>query len=257
MALPRNREELRNRWANGERFNFYFFYGHKPPAQGVDESCLSQWFVRDFEINGVTYSTAEHWMMAEKARLFEDDTMLVEILDAAGPKEAKAFGRKVRNFDNEKWGEHKFEIVKVGNLAKFSQHEDLKAFLLGTSKLSHEQLQQVAENKEKYQLEYGGSAPSNEEVKENLGIYQIDSAKKNASLEKESKGNPKRNQYHVGSDETSSENKAILVEAAGRDTIWGIGLGKHNPKSLDPFKWRGLNLLGFVLTEVREELEQS
>jgi predicted NAD-dependent protein-ADP-ribosyltransferase YbiA (DUF1768 family) len=48
--------------------------------------------------------------------------------------------------------------------------------------------------------------------------------------------------------------KSILVEAAGRDRIWGIGLGKDNPKSKDPFSWRGLNLLGFALTIVRNEM---
>ena len=32
MELPLNRDELRQRWEAGERFDFYFFYGHKPPA---------------------------------------------------------------------------------------------------------------------------------------------------------------------------------------------------------------------------------
>ena len=44
MSLPYNREELRQRWEAGERFQFYFFYGHKPPISGVDSSCLSQWY---------------------------------------------------------------------------------------------------------------------------------------------------------------------------------------------------------------------
>jgi len=49
----------------------------------------------------------------------------------------------------------------------------------------------------------------------------------------------------------------ILVEAAGRDGIWGIGLGKDNEKSRDPRTWRGRNLLGIVLTEVREQLRNE
>ena len=52
-------------------------------------------------------------------------------------------------------------------------------------------------------------------------------------------------------------NDAILVEAAPRDVIWGIGLGKDNPKSQDPSTWRGKNLLGYTLMEVRETIRKE
>lgn len=49
----------------------------------------------------------------------------------------------------------------------------------------------------------------------------------------------------------------ILVEAAPRDTIWGIGYGSNNPARLDPAKWRGQNRLGEVLMIVRERLRNA
>lgn len=42
-----------------------------------------------------------------------------------------------------------------------------------------------------------------------------------------------------------------LVEAAHNDRRWGIGVGIHDPARFDKGKWRGLNLLGQVLTKVR------
>lgn len=49
----------------------------------------------------------------------------------------------------------------------------------------------------------------------------------------------------------------ILVEASPVDTIWGIGLGLNNPDIYDETKWKGKNLLGKALMEVREKLKDS
>lgn len=166
----------------GQRLKFVFFWGHTPPQDGsVTKSCFSQWWCAPFDIGGTLYATAEHYMMAEKARLFGDEEMLAKILSSAHPKQAKDFGRRVTNFNESLWLKKRYEIVYEANLAKFSQHSSLRDFLLNTG-------------------------------------------------------------------------DRILVEASPVDKIWGIGLPADDPKAAKPSEWKGLNLLGFALTDVRNSL---
>lgn len=51
-----------------------------------------------------------------------------------------------------------------------------------------------------------------------------------------------------------STGDSVLVEASPWDSIWGIRLSAGSPEVWDPQKWRGYNLLGFALMEVRDEL---
>ncbi|RQM21065.1 hypothetical protein B5M09_010135 [Aphanomyces astaci] len=97
-------------------------------------ACFSQWFEAPFSIDDISYHTAEHFMMAEKARLFHDKETLADILGATDPATAKAYGRSVNNFDEGVWCRHRFDIVVRANTAKFGQNEALKAYLLGTKK---------------------------------------------------------------------------------------------------------------------------
>ena len=54
-----------------------------------------------------------------------------------------------------------------------------------------------------------------------------------------------------------STGDSVLVEASPYDTIWGIGIDPENPNVQDPRQWRGQNLLGFALMEVRDEIRRS
>ena len=116
-----------------EKIKYVFFWGHKARADGqLTKSCFSQWWPARFETNGITYATAEHYMMAEKARLFKDDEVLEKILSTGSPAQAKKLGRMVKNFDPKIWDQHRSEIVTQASVAKFSQDDQLKNFLLNT-----------------------------------------------------------------------------------------------------------------------------
>ncbi|MBB6034504.1 hypothetical protein HNR73_002354 [Phytomonospora endophytica] len=119
--------------AAGVPVRFLHFWGHAPSADGtVTASCLSQWWPAPFTVDGVTYRTCEHYMMAAKARLFDHAEMEAKILAAGHPRTAKGFGRQVRDFEQDRWETERFEIVVAANVAKFGQHADLGAFLAGT-----------------------------------------------------------------------------------------------------------------------------
>ncbi len=177
----KTRLELLDHLNHGNSVKYLYFWGHQPQRDGsIGKSCFSQWFEAAFDVDGVSYATAEHYMMSEKARLF-DGSATAAIVASVHPGEAKKLGRQIRNFDQAVWEAQRFEIVVRGNLAKFSQHELLKQYLLGTG-------------------------------------------------------------------------DRVLVEASPRDRIWGIGLAESDPAAQNPYDWKGLNLLGFALMAVREQL---
>jgi ribA/ribD-fused uncharacterized protein len=152
---------------------FTFFFTEASP--------FSQWYPCLFEVSGQAFHCAEQYMMHGKALLFGDAEVAAEILSADHPRQHKALGRKVRNFDGAKWERERMTIVKDGNRAKFTQNAELLETLLAT-------------------------------------------------------------------------NGTTLVEASPYDKIWGIGLAATDPRANDPAQWKGKNLLGIVLTELRDEL---
>lgn len=142
---------------------------------------FSQWQSCTFEIDGITYSSAEQAMMVLKAQLFKDVDTAALILQASEPGKQKALGRQVQGFSEAVWDNHKRDIVLRINRAKFGQNKGLR-----------------------------------------------------------------RKLFQTGS--------ALLVEASPLDTIWGIGLDAATAEQTPPQEWPGQNLLGQILTQVRDEL---
>jgi len=91
---------------------------------------LSQWSASPFEIEGILYPTAEHYMMWYKDQVFGGGFLSERILAAKHPKEAKALGRIVPNFDIHVWNAVAKPGVFRGNMAKFTQNKShLKALM--------------------------------------------------------------------------------------------------------------------------------
>lgn len=70
---------------------------------------------------------------------------------------------------------------------------------------------------------------------------------------------------HTGNREKFTQNPELLelllatqgttlVEASPHDRVWGIGLEESDPRAQHPSKWQGQNLLGKMLTRLRNEL---
>lgn len=126
-------QDLIDSQSRGAALKFLFFWGHKPSADGkIGKSCLSQWWPAAFVVDGESFATAEHWMMAAKAALFGAAEIRAQILAAATPGEAKSLGHQVEGYDEASWLAARFGIVVAGNTHKFSQHLELGAWLRGT-----------------------------------------------------------------------------------------------------------------------------
>lgn len=102
---------------------------HNPDEQN---GYLSNWYHSEFMIDYIGFSSMEQYMMFRKAMLFSDKEIADKILKTNDVRYIKELGRKVRNFDDNIWVQHREEIVYTGLYAKFSQNAKLKEKLLKT-----------------------------------------------------------------------------------------------------------------------------
>jgi len=131
--LPTSVADLITLQSEGTPVKFLFFWGHQPQRDGsIGAGCLSQWWPSPFDVDGRRFATAEHFMMWSKAMHFGDEARAAKILATEHPNVAKPLGRKVSPFDEAAWERERFGIVVAGSIAKFSQHADLRAFLVTT-----------------------------------------------------------------------------------------------------------------------------
>jgi len=93
---------------------------------------FSQWYPSLFEVEGIKYNCTEQYMMAKKAGLFGDEKAQLKIMNSNDPREQKRIGRTVEGFVADRWNVVARDIVFKGNVAKFVQNSDLRAYMLAT-----------------------------------------------------------------------------------------------------------------------------
>ena len=93
---------------------------------------LSNWYLSDFEIDGIQYSSMEQYMMYQKSILFHDNEIAEQILSTSNVGKIKTLGRSVKNYEDKVWNGLRQIIVFQGLIEKFRQNDDLKAKLLDT-----------------------------------------------------------------------------------------------------------------------------
>lgn len=102
---------------------------HKPEEK---HGYLSNWYLSDFVVGGICFTSMEQYMMYAKAKLFKDDKAAEQILNTNDVKKIKALGRGVENYNDAIWNGLRQIVVYEGLLAKFSQNEELSRQLLAT-----------------------------------------------------------------------------------------------------------------------------
>ncbi|MCD7839369.1 MAG: NADAR family protein [Erysipelotrichaceae bacterium] len=93
---------------------------------------LSNWYLSDFMIDNIKYSSMEQYMMYQKAICFHDEDIANEILYTNDVACIKSLGRQVLHYDDHYWNGIRQLIVYKGLMEKFLQNDDLKIKLLGT-----------------------------------------------------------------------------------------------------------------------------
>ena len=97
-----------------------------------DYGFLSNWYLSNFVVDGINFSSMEQYMMYMKATLFNDTNIASQIMETSDVGKIKALGRSVSNYNDIIWNGMRQPIIFKGLMEKFKQNENLKTELLKT-----------------------------------------------------------------------------------------------------------------------------
>ena len=97
-----------------------------------DYGFLSNWYLSNFVVDGINFSSMEQYMMYMKATLFNDTNIVSQIMETSDVGKKKALGRSVSNYNDIIWNGMRQPIIFKGLMEKFKQNENLKTELLKT-----------------------------------------------------------------------------------------------------------------------------
>lgn len=93
---------------------------------------LSNWYLSEFCVDDVKFTSMEQYMMYQKAITFHDAAIALSILNTFDVAKIKQLGRSIHNFNDHIWNGVRQIVIYQGLVAKFSQNTMLRDMLLAT-----------------------------------------------------------------------------------------------------------------------------
>lgn len=134
------KQDLINLMKTGEKPKMIGFFSSKENPNTTGPFVLSNFYKAPFSLplqNGemFMFTCVEQYMMYAKAMHFGDFQTAQQILDLGDvyPLEYKKLGRKVKGFNDSEWTAFSSGYVRQGLVAKFTQNEALRRYILSTN----------------------------------------------------------------------------------------------------------------------------
>ena len=103
---------------------YKYFWG------GIYSNWQKSPFTIEIDGENITFNCAEQYMMYYKALISNDNESLLAVMQEKNPREQKAIGRAIENFNSKEWDKSKYDLMLIGLMEKFKQNPKLKEELL-------------------------------------------------------------------------------------------------------------------------------